>query len=196
MSKNKKRIIGIIGILVGIVLIAVVFVIGIVHFREAKYGGAERYLAYEELEPGQIILVQELHRQYDDGMKIRVNVLDKEGSKYSALVSEQEWNGMEEFLNEMPETTKTPNYFNAEETKEIYSYVVQMDANATYQDVSPEVFHGDGTPRQKGFSYGIRYKADGIVEYLTVWKEEHYGSCFILDDPSAHIIHRIVANPL
>ena len=195
---SSKKIVGIIGLIVVAVLVAVVIGIGIVHIHNVKYEEAYRYLTYEELEPGQIILVQEWHEQYEyhGEMMVKVNILDKEGNKYSALIPEQEWEGMEVFLEDMPEMTKTLNCLSVERTTEVYHSITYMDVNAEYKYISKPVPDIYPTPRRKSYSYGMRYRVDGTVECLTIWKEESYGACYILDDPSADMIYGIVESPL
>ena len=195
--KNKKAIK--IGIIIAIIVAVLVCIgIEIVHIREAKYEEAHRYLTYEELEPGQIILVQELHKQFEEHgeMLVKVNILDKEGNKYSALIPEKEWEGVEAFLEEMPEMTKTLNCLSVERTTEVYYSITYMDANAEYKYVPKPVPDMYPSPCREFYSYGMRYKVDGTVECLTIWKEESYGACYILDDPSADVIYRVVEEPL
>ena len=196
MSEKKKKVIGIIGLIVVAVLVAVV--IGIVHIRDAMYEEAHRYLTYEELEPGQIILVQELHKQFEEHgeMMVKVNILDKEGNKYSALIPEQEWEGVEAFLEEMPEMTKTLNCLSVERTAEVYHSITYMNENVEYKYVPKPVPDMYPPPCREFYSYGMRYKVDGTVECLTIWEEESYGACYILDDPSADVIYRVVEEPL
>ncbi len=191
--KNKKRIK--IGIIIAII-VAILVGIGIVHTRDAKYEEAYRYLAYEELEPGQIILVQETHSEFDGEMKVRIRAVDKEGNLYSLLVKQDEWLGIEESMKEIMDGVTMSNYISHDDMKKIYEDIVIIDANADYRRIMKEIPAVEPKPVKTEYYIGIRYRNDGTAEFVTFWEERRFGEVYIMDDPAAEDAYWTAGYPL
>ena len=180
--KMKKQII--LGAIICILLVG----IGITIIFVAKYKEEHRYLTYEELGPEQIILAQEWHERYNGEIIVKVNIVDKTGNKYSALIPEQEWEGIESFIMEMSDAKKTLNCLSTDDTEHMYNCIIHMNSEAGYKSIPQSVPCIHPLPYRESFSYGIRNKKDGTSELVLIWKEEGLGNCYILDDEYANKI--------
>ncbi|MBQ7832360.1 MAG: hypothetical protein IJ336_02135 [Lachnospiraceae bacterium] len=193
--KNKKVIK--IGIIIAVIVAVIVGIgIGIVHIRDAMYEEAHRYLTYEELEPGQIILVLETHTKFDGEMKVIIQAVDKEGNLYSLLVKQDEWLGIEESMKEIMDGVIMSNYISHDDMKKIYEDIVKIYANADYRRIMKEIPAVEPKPVKKEYYIGIRYRNDGTAEFVTFWEERRFGEVYIMDDPAAEDAYWTAGYPL
>ena len=78
MSKKRKRLMGIVGAIICILLLG----IGITIIFVAKYKEEHRYLTYEELPENQIIFIKSLTENYGESYRTHLRAIDASGSVY------------------------------------------------------------------------------------------------------------------
>ncbi len=192
MSKKRKRLMGIVGAIICILLVG----IGITIICVAKYKEEHRYLTYEELGPEQIVLIQETIGDIEGMRQVQVRAVDETGAVYMIIVPYKEWNGVEVAFNDICNGKKTLNRLSGEEMRQIYGAILEINPVNTYEcimNVSLGVEPGYTTER---YFYGIRYKVNGEKEYIEFWKEYRGEEEYILDDDSAREIYIITGKYL
>lgn len=185
MGNKKKKAIGIIGVILGVILVCM----GITYICIAGYKEKHRYLTYEELEPDQIVLVKETIGIFDDEKMVYIRAVDAEGDEYFSEIPYEEWNGVENFFADITNGEKTINRIYDEEIEQIYNYVLQIDENAEYECITMTYINPVPRSWTSRFCYGIRYKKDGTLEYVKFWEEKRGEEEYLLDDPVAREVY-------
>ena len=185
MSKKRKRLMGIVGAIICILLLG----IGITIIFVAKYKEEHRYLTYEELEPEQIVLIQETMMVYDNKKYVVVRAVDAEGDAYYSEIPYDEWNGVENFFVNITKGKKTINRIYDEEIEQIYNYILQIDDDAEYVYMAMSVLSPGESKTLYRYQYGIRYKGNGEIEYILYREMTNTGAMYLLDDPKAKDVY-------
>ena len=190
MSKKRKKVMFgvIIGILIIGISIAIVFII--------KYKEAHRYLTFEELEPSQIVLIKEWTGKVDGEEKVRIRAVDVEGDEYYSEVSYEGWEGIDKFFVNATNGNKTTNCIHDENIARMYHFLLRADANAEYKCITMDYINPVNGRVTTSACYGIRYRADGTMEYVKFWEKPIGESEYLLDDPAIREVYYAVGTYL
>ncbi len=188
MSKKRKRLMGIIGVVICILLVG----IGITIICVAKYKEEHRYLTYAELEPEQIVLIKETIEIVDDKKYVFIRAVDAEGDTYFSEIPYEEWNGVELFFTDVKNGEKKINEIYDEDMEQIYKYIVLIDKEAEYKCITMTYINPVPRSLTSRYCYGIRYRMDGTIEYVKFWEEKMGEKEFLLDDPAAKEVDNLL----
>lgn len=190
MNRKRKRII--VGVIIGIFFIGVCIAI----ICAMKYKEAHRYLTYEELEPSQIVLIKEWTGEIDGVEKVRIRAVDAEGDEYYSEIPYKEWEGIEKFFANATSGEKTTNRINDENIERMYKFLLRADESAEYKCITMTYINPEKPSVTTRACYGIRYRADGTMEYVKFWEKPIGESEYLLDDPAIREVYYAVGTYL
>ena len=184
---NKKRKKAMLGLIIGILFIGIsIAIVCVINSKETH-----KYLAYEELEPSQIVFLKEDVNERMVGWSGYFWAYDINGSEYKIEFNVDEYGQIEELRNSIingdiennkyVELEAVENYVDSSKVEEMYEKLLHINRWAKYKKVSQIVVLDSGTTR----FYGVRFQQNGEAEYVMIWSDSDSSGKDMLDDSYA-----------